>query len=196
MIVDYKVTRGSRTAVKYLRKINKSWPAELWRPDTGYSHCAAWHLAFILDISSWTWKALVVILGNKIKPDFSESHGELFSVKSATAKYKHRCGLRVSKVSPHRNLTRCKSQARRPTAFSVNTKLYQQWKGSPPVHSGAEFVEWNENFVLHRQTEAANPKERQKDISVLQETSLKNAQKAFVTWSFKFPLVNEFQQDL
>lgn len=45
------------------------------------------------------------------------------------------------KCPPSRDLPRCKSQAGRPRAFSANTKSQQQWKSSPPAHSGAEFGE-------------------------------------------------------
>lgn len=92
-------------------------------------------------------------------------------MNSATAKYKHWCGIQLSKDSPIQKPAKMQisSNKTRPTVFSANTKLYQQWKSSPPVHSGAEFVEWNENFVLHMQMEAASPKRDRKTVYCFQK---------------------------
>lgn len=115
-------------------------------------------------------------------------------MNSATAKYKHWCGLRVSKVYPIQKPAKIQISSKETYSFSANTKLYQQWKSSPPVHSGAEFVEWNENFVLHMQMEAASPKQRQKDVLWIQETSqtLCKTEDPNKVWVNKLPIVEEF----
>jgi len=167
---------------------------EIWRLDTGCSYYSTCYLAFILDISSWMWKTPVVILGNKIKTRLLKAMEGYFVWTLPLPSINTDVVYGFLKSPPSRNLPRCKSQARRPTAFSANTKLCQQWKSSPPVHSGAEFVEWNENFVLHMQMEAASPKQRQKDILLLQETSQKmhKTEDPNNVWVNKLPTVNEF----
>lgn len=115
-------------------------------------------------------------------------------MNSASAKNKHWCGLWVSEVSPIYKPAKMPISSKETYCFQGKHKIMSTVKSSPPVHSGAEFVEWNENFVLHMQMEAASPKQRQKDILLLQETSQKmhKTEDLNNVWVNKLPVVNDF----